>query len=187
MHALGAARTGARAQRCCTRHGTFGGRTLDHRSRIRPRRQGAPLPGPVRMTPELVPALAGALDVLDSLGLRHALVDGLAVSAWAAPRATRDADLWAELPAAVKPSLQRALEDAGFDVPAMNAELARFGVFRSRHQPTSVFVDIFDAVGPLGEAILSHRTQARLGEVHVWLASANDVAVVKAYSDRGRD
>ena len=42
-------------------------------------------------------ALSAVIGVLDNLGMRYAIVGGLAVSAWAVPRATRDADLWVEM------------------------------------------------------------------------------------------
>lgn len=118
--------------------------------------------------------------------MRHALVGGLAVSAWALPRATRDADLWVEL-GTRRHDLETALRSEGFDVPAMEAELTRFGVFRSKDGPTGVFVDIFDAVGPLGDAILAHRVEGRLADVRVWLARADELAVLKVFSDRERD
>jgi hypothetical protein len=98
------------------------------------------------ITQEVSGALVRALDAINSCSMRYAFVGGLAVSAWAVPRATRDADLWVELGAS-RPRLRSALEDAGFDVPAMDAELSRFGVFRSKDMTTGVFVDIFDAVG----------------------------------------
>lgn len=69
----------------------------------------------------------------------------------------------------------------------MAEELNRFGVFRSKDESTGVFVDIFDAVGSLGEAILQHRIQGRLADVSVWLARADELAVLKLYSDRRRD
>ena len=56
----------------------------------------------------------------------------------------------------------------------MAEELNRFGVFRSKDGATGVFIDIFDAVGPLGKAILEHRIQGRLGDVDVWIARANE-------------
>ncbi len=118
--------------------------------------------------------------------MRYALVGGLAVSAWALPRATRDADLWVDL-GTKHAALEGALRDAGFHVPAMLAELGRFGVFRSKDRTTGIFVDIFDAVGPLGEAILEHRVQGKLANLVVWLARADELAILKAYSDRRRD
>jgi len=138
------------------------------------------------MEPGLADALQRAVGVLEELHLRYAIVGGLAVSAWAVPRATRDADLWVELGDASQ-ELEGALRRAGFEVPAMAAELQRFGVFRSRAVDSGVFVDMFDAAGPLGEALLSRRKSGKVGDHHVWLASAEDVAVLKAFSDRPRD
>lgn len=131
-------------------------------------------------------ALHDVVDVLEGLGMRHALVGGLAVSAWALPRATRDADLWVDLEGKTD-ELEQALVAAGFEVPAMAEELEKFGVFRAQHQVTGVFVDLFNAVGPLGEAILDRRTSAVVAGHTTWLASAEDIAVLKAFSDRPRD
>jgi hypothetical protein len=94
------------------------------------------------MKRELGRALLSAVDVLDGLHLRYAVVGGLAVGAWGVNRSTRDADLYAELPEAVHAPLRRALEERGFHVPAMDEELERFGVFRSRSEG-GVFADIF--------------------------------------------
>lgn len=102
------------------------------------------------------------------------------------PRATRDVDLYAELPDAARPRLRSALEALGFEVPAMDEELGRFGVFRSRLREANVFVDIFDAVGPLGEAILRRRARIVVGARELYFISASDLAVLKAFSDRGR-
>jgi hypothetical protein len=123
-----------------------------------------------------VPAKLGrALDdgvaALESLGLRYALVGGLAIGAWSVPRATRDVDLYAEMPDEVRPSLADALKVRGFDVPAMMQELQRFGVFRSRSRD-GIFLDIFDAAGPLGDAIIERRRQASLAGRTLWVITA---------------
>jgi hypothetical protein len=62
------------------------------------------------------------------------LVGGLAVGAWGVPRATKDVDLYAERATAVRPRLRRELLQRDFDVPAMDEELERFGVFQSTDQ-----------------------------------------------------
>ena len=41
----------------------------------------------------LQPPLDAVIDALDGLGVRYALVGGLAVGVWGAPRATKDIDL----------------------------------------------------------------------------------------------
>lgn len=135
----------------------------------------------------LQPALDAALDALEGLGLRYAVVGGLAVGAWGVPRATKDVDLYAELATAVRPRLRRELTQRDFDVPAMDEELERFGVFRSLFRPTSVFVDIFDAENPLGEAILKRRREVQVQGRIRWTAAAEDLVVLKAFSDRARD
>jgi hypothetical protein len=50
------------------------------------------------MIPRVQRALFEGVSALEALGLRYAVVGGLAVGVWALPRATRDVDLYAELP-----------------------------------------------------------------------------------------
>ena len=138
------------------------------------------------MTPDVGRALLAAVDALDALECRYAVVGGLAVGAWGVNRSTRDADLYAELAANVRLPLQRALENKGFHVPAMAEELERFGVFRSRSEG-DVFVDIFSAVGPLGEAILARRRRVDVAGRSLWFIAPEELAVLKAFSERPRD
>jgi hypothetical protein len=138
------------------------------------------------MTGALLGALTGAVDALDELRFRYAIVGGLAVGAWGVSRSTRDVDLYADLPVATRADLRRALESRGFDVPAMDDELQTFGVFRSR-SPSRVFVDIFDAVGPLGEQLLAHRQQISVLERNLWVTAPEELFLLKAFSDRARD
>lgn len=59
-------------------------------------------------------ALARLVAVLEQRGISYALIGGLAVAAWGAPRATEDIDLLADL--SPSPELDSALRAAGFDV-----------------------------------------------------------------------
>jgi hypothetical protein len=138
------------------------------------------------MTLSLEPVLTAAVEALEALGLRYAVVGGLAVSAWGAVRATKDVDLYADLPEAIRPALRRELEARDFDVPAMEEELRRFGVFRSRSRG-GVFLDLFAAAGPLGEAILDRRRSSSIEGRTVWTISAEDLVTLKVFSDRERD
>jgi len=135
----------------------------------------------------LAPPLDAVTEVFDRLGLRYAIVGGIAVSAWGAVRATRDVDLYAEIAPPARPRLLRELLSCDFDVPAMEEELQQFGVFRSLFLPTNVFVDVFDAGTPLGEAILERRQEVEVQGKRRWTAAAEDLAVLKAFSDRARD
>jgi hypothetical protein len=138
------------------------------------------------MTPDVGQALLAAVAALEALDLRYAVVGGLAVGAWGVNRSTKDADLYADLPTAARAPLQRALEERGFDVPAMAGELEQFGVFRSRSDG-GVFVDIFSAVGPLGEAILGRRKSIGVAGRSLWFIAPEELAVLKAFSERPRD
>lgn len=138
------------------------------------------------MTPDVGRVLLSAVDALESLGLRYAIVGGLAVGAWGVNRSTKDVDVYADLPAGSRAPLQRALEEQGFSVPAMDGELERFGVFRSR-AGSGVFLDIFGAVGPLGEAILARRRSILLAGRSLWFIAPEELAVLKAFSERERD
>jgi hypothetical protein len=141
----------------------------------------------VSATGEVGRALFATVEALDVLGIRYAVVGGLAVGAWGVNRSTRDADLYADLRAAATLApLQRALEARGFHVPAMNEELERFGVFRSR-SAEGVFVDVFSTNGPLGAAILDRRKRIDLQGRSLWFIAADDLIVLKAFSERPRD
>lgn len=138
------------------------------------------------MTPEVDRALWDAVAALDELGLCYAVVGGLAVGAWGVGRSTRDVDLYADLPPTRRRDVQGALEARGFHVPALELELTRFGVFRSR-SADGVFLDVFAAVGPLGEAILERRRRIEVGGRPLWLVAPEDLVVLKSFSDRERD
>jgi predicted nucleotidyltransferase len=138
------------------------------------------------MTGALSGALLSAVRALDKAGLRYALVGGLAVGAWGVSRSTRDADLYAELPLDRRLELRRALEVNGFHVPAMDDELRTFGVFRSR-SADGVFVDIFDAVGPLGAQLLERRREIEVFDTKLWVTAPEELFLLKAFSDRARD
>lgn len=131
-------------------------------------------------------ALLSAVRALDEVGLRYALVGGLAVGAWGVSRSTRDADIYAELPPDRQPVLRRALEAEGFEVPGMEEELRTFGVFRSR-SVDGVFVDIFNAVGPLGEQLLDHRREIEVFDRKLWVTAPEELFLLKAFSERARD
>jgi hypothetical protein len=56
------------------------------------------------ITPRVEVALFEGVAAVEELGLTHAVVGGLAVAVWGVPRATRDVDLYVELPTAARPA-----------------------------------------------------------------------------------
>lgn len=132
-------------------------------------------------------ALGEVADLLDRLGRPYAVAGGLAVAAWGVPRATRDVDAYVALDApSDRDAVRRGLEGLGYHVPAMEREIEEMGVFRSR-SPDGVFLDLFNATGPLGEAILAGRRAVRLADRSIWYVAPEELAVLKAFSDRPRD
>jgi predicted nucleotidyltransferase len=138
------------------------------------------------MSSALERALTLAIEALDREGFRYAIVGGLAVGAWGVSRSTRDVDLYVELPEARRKVLAQSLIAQGFEVPAMDEELRSFGVFRSRSSD-GVFVDVFDAVGPLGQQLLEHRREISVFGRHLWVTAPEELFLLKAFSDRERD
>jgi hypothetical protein len=48
-------------------------------------------------------------------------------------------------------------------------------------------VDIFDAVGPLGEQLLAHRREIEVFDRKLWVTAPEELFLLKAFSDRDRD
>jgi hypothetical protein len=130
--------------------------------------------------------LAEATRLLEDLGLRYAVVGGLAVGVWGVNRSTDDVDIFIELPERRRGELRRSLVRQGFLVPAMIEELDKFGVFRSRSKQ-GIFLDLFDAVGPLGEAVLARRRELPFRKRRLWFVAPEELAVLKLFSERERD
>ena len=131
--------------------------------------------------------LVEVTDLLARLDRPYAIAGGVAVAAWGVLRATRDVDIYLVLddPEAQE-EVRRGLEGLGYHVPAMREELERMGVCRSR-SPGGVFLDLFNATGPLGDAVLARRRPILLGERRVSCIAPEELAVLKAFSDRPRD
>jgi len=138
------------------------------------------------VTEDLLRTLELGVAAATAAGLRYAVVGGLAVGAWGVARATRDVDLYVELPAGARPRLREELERRGFHVPALDAELERFGVFRSRSRG-GVFLDVFDAAGPLGEAVLANCREIEIEGRRLAIVAPEELVVLKAFSERARD
>ena len=95
-------------------------------------------------------ALARLIAVLEPRGIPYALIGGLAVAVWGAPRATEDIDLLADL--SPSPELDRALRAAGFDV-----EWRRGGP----DDPVPLLLSLRSASGPEIDVVCTARAWER--------------------------
>src|SRR5437762_1863774 len=89
-------------------------------------RKGSPGPARTNVAELILTVLERLWSVLEPLGLRMAVMGGLAVSAWKHARATRDVDLLVGVEAADVGALLETLRAAGF-VPKRQPPVLRLG------------------------------------------------------------
>ena len=129
----------------------------------------------------------GLVDELDRSGVEYALVGGLAVAVWGAPRATRDIDLL------VRPdALERAMEAAarrGADVRAIpmtfrdGMQLQRV----TRADGTALLTIDFIIVNANLETTWSSRQPLETSGRKLWVISREALIAMKALAARPQD
>lgn len=135
----------------------------------------------------LVDELVGATRALEEAGIPYALVGGLALAVWGAPRATADIDLL------VRPSdLERAVELArvqGFDGVALRMrfrdglELQRV----TRAQDGKLLTLDFLLVNETLEPVWDSRVRLAVGKGSLWVISRDALIQMKALAGRPQD
>lgn len=129
----------------------------------------------------------GLVDELDRAGVEHALVGGLAVAVWGAPRATKDIDLLI-LPADVERAVAVAAR-RGFDVRALpmtfrdGMELSRVSRVEAGALTT---VDLIHANALLAPAWAS-RVRVQAGGRSLCVVSRDALIAMKALAARPID
>jgi hypothetical protein len=123
-------------------------------------------------------------DVLDSVGVRYAIVGSLASSAVGLVRTTADADLLAEMEARhVAPLVQLLGTAFVVDEAMMRDAVSRRGSFNLIHEQALFKVDVFvSAGGPFERSQLARRRRVQVmidPPREAYLASAEDVVLGK--------
>lgn len=125
--------------------------------------------------------LGDAVEVLDGLGLRYALVGALAAVCYGSTRATRDVDLSVSLPAGDRQELLAALRRKGF------SRVQRRGSVIQAAHPTGYRLDLLLAESEFERSLVENaRPRKDLG-VDVRVAGLEDVVVFKLIGGRPRD
>lgn len=136
--------------------------------------------------PETV--LLEVLKFLRNKKIPHLLIGALAVGLWARPRTTLDIDLLISVSPENLDALVEAAPAAGFEVDQRwgdeNPLLRRQQI---RIRMGSVLVDLRRAEGPFERNILQRRRRKRLGKSTVWVASPEDLILMKLRVGRPRD
>ncbi len=131
--------------------------------------------------------LVEVVGALDAAGVEYALVGGLAVAVWGAPRATKDIDLLVR-PEALDGALAAAAQH-GFDLRAMpmtfrdGMKLQR----TSRAQGGQLLTIDFIVVDANLEPAWQSRLQLASGDRKLWVISRDALIAMKALAARPQD
>ncbi len=136
------------------------------------------------MQKELEAPLQRAIQLLESRGLRYAIIGGIALSQWSAVRVTNDVDIKVLVPDTDYPAVRNAIRTAF-------PERAR------QHVPDNplivavnidgVIVDFLLALPGYEENIITRAVLRDLGDFPAWVSSAEDLIIQKVVAGRGKD
>lgn len=143
---------------------------------------------------DVVQTLRDLAGILERLGLDYAVIGGIAVRAYAIPRPTFDIDFTLAIPRERLPELFREVEKHGYSVPDSYQTgwvdtVAKMPLVKVRcHlQGHGVDVDMFLAENAFQQEILKRRQWVQTPDGDIWLASPEDVVLLKLLANRGRD
>jgi hypothetical protein len=143
---------------------------------------------------ELVQTLDSLVALLDRLAVDYVLMGGLVVRAYSIPRATEDIDLTIALEYSRLDEFYRALEVQDYVVPEpyktgwldelKGMHLVKLKRYVGGH---GIDVDVFFAESRFQEEIMRRRRVAEVEQRQLWIASPEDLILLKLVSGRPRD
>ena len=139
-------------------------------------------------------ALRSLADTFERLGLAYAVIGGIAIRTYGIPRPTYDVDFTLSVARERLPEVFAAAEREEFSVP----EVYRSGwVDTVAHMPLvklrfslrdrGVDADIFLAETPFQQQVIQRRRLVETLDGTIWLASPEDVVLLKLLANRPRD
>lgn len=141
------------------------------------------------MEAALWPTLADAAHMLETRGIRFALIGGLAVSLRGQPRMTVDVDL--VILADVDQALQLAQElgSTPFETlfPGVEEVVSRSYILPLRHRATGIRVDLAIGISGFEQRAVARATTITIGDVCVPVVAVEDLLVMKALAGRPQD
>ena len=139
-------------------------------------------------------ALRDITAVMQRLGISYAVIGGVAVRAYGIPRPTYDLDFTIDISRERLVELFDAVENDGYTVAESDRsggidEVAGMPLvkFRCDIQGQGVDVDIFIAEKPFQRELLKRRQRVEMPDGDTWLASPEDILLLKLLAHRPRD
>ena len=146
---------------------------------------------------DLSPTLFLLVSLLEKMSVKYAVMGGLAVRAYAIPRSTEDIDFTLALYRSRLPELFEGLEEQGYAIPEpyqsgwvdklddrTELTLLKLKRYVSGH---AIDVDLFLAETVFQEEVLSRRRLADVEGRQLWIASPEDLVLLKLAAGRPRD
>jgi hypothetical protein len=149
------------------------------------------------LSPGLIDVTRRVVSILDRMQLRYAVGGALAMALMRYIRATTDLDVLVLLPAIRSQEFADALGADGFvmrddqdrprpiEVAEMRRSTQELGHFRVWLGTTRV--EFFSPLVPLQDAILDRRRRAMLGGLPLWIATVEDLLLLKMVFHRPKD
>lgn len=144
--------------------------------------------------PASLDAVYRVSEVLDGERIAYAFIGGIALNAWAVPRATFDLDLTLSIDSDRLIGLFSALSKAHFEIdpPFLKGFRDRVGGMEKVHVhlpvgATLLAVDLFLASTPFLAAVVERHVSIDLGRGPIWLCTAADLILFKLLADRRKD
>ena len=143
---------------------------------------------------DLVQTLDGLVALLNRLSVDYVIMGGLVVRAYSIPRATEDIDLTLSLPQQRFGEFYEALDQHGYEVPEpyksgwldelKGMHLVKIKRYIANH---AIDIDLFFVESRFQEEVMKRRRLADVEGRKLWIASPEDLVILKIVSGRPRD
>ena len=143
---------------------------------------------------DLAQAVADLSGLFEQMGLRYAVMGGIAVRAFGIPRPTYDLDFTLAIDRTRLADLYQAVARLGYTVPepylqgwvdqVKGLPLVKFRLYLASR---GVDIDVFLAESPYQQEVLARRRREAVQGQAVWLVSPEDLVLLKLFAGRPRD
>ena len=134
------------------------------------------------------------IGIFERLRISYALIGGLAVGVHGIPRPTHDLDFTIAIERGRLPAFFEAVVELGYDVPhefttGWVDQVAGMPLVKARQWVAgkTIDVDVFLAESRFQKSLLQRRVRAEVEGISAWIASPEDLILLKLLANRPRD